>query len=1059
MDMAKMIRRHFPEIDDKLINLLELKGSIDTDNSLALAAIQKKTAEIAPIRFSSAINLNVNWKVARYLAIPAVLFLLMFQIDPDMMKSGSYRLMNFSEDFPEPKPFDILVKNHPNKLVAGEAYELETKVVGKEFPSELYLYLKKESGEEFISYQMEKSGSDRFDFVFSDLKEEFTYYIGNEEVKSEIRAVEVLRRPSIREFSVVVEFPAYTGLGKDTLPRNIGDFKALRGSKLTWNLEANGNLERAVYVGSDTTRFTSNGSTYIHQSVADKDEEYFISLTSPQSIQNQDTVKYHIDVLEDRYPSIYVNTPGREFQADHTLLMPLDFEISDDYGFNRLSLYYRFARSEDDSKMTDEFKEINLNLNSREILQQKSLEINLSELDMSEGDRMEYFVKVWDNDIISGPKFSVSSVYSVNYQSLTEKYEEVGNNQEKMEEDLDDMLKDMENLKEGYEKMKEKLLDTKNFNYDDKKQLKNLLEKQNSVREQMKELQKEFQQNKEKLENNQMISEETQKKYDQLNEYLKSLEDKKLESMLKKLEEEMENMDPEEMKKELDKLQEDEEELQKALERTMDLLKQLEVEQKIEELINKLDNLKDKQDILNDKLEEAKDKKEQEGLAEKQDELKEEMKGIQEDMKELTNMKSETKTPNDEEMQEMNEDAKDAEENMENAGEQMQQGKKKEGSASQKNASKKMKKMMEGLQAMQSANMQQQDKKNLENLREIIENLIVLSFDQEELRDEVKELKYGDPQMNSKDRKQKELSDEMEMVRDSLEELAKEVFQIEKFIMDESKKVSEAMTDARDLMDAKRSNEAVRQQHLAMTSINNLANMLSEVLSSLQAQMMSNKSGSGSCMKPGQGKPSMMGMGKQQKELNEQMKKLFEKLNGKGQNKDGKGGQKKDGGEKEGKDGKPGQEGDMGDRLSELAKKQKELREQLGEMKSDMEKEGGNTLGDLGKIMDQMKETEEQLKNKKLTQETLRRQQQILDRLLDANKSVREKNEYENRRESNTGQQKERVSPDQLTKEEYKNMIRQELLKSNQLEFSNDFIILIEQYYKLLGDEKAPATK
>ena len=42
------------------------------------------------------------------------------------------------------------------------------------------------------------------------------------------------------------------------------------------------------------------------------------------------------------------------------------------------------------------------------------------------------------------------------------------------------------------------------------------------------------------------------------------------------------------------------------------------------------------------------------------------------------------------------------------------------------------------------------------------------------------------------------------------------------------------------------------------------------------------------------------------------------------------------------------------------------------------------------------------------------------------------------------------LSPDQLELEAYKNKIRQELLKSNQLEYSTDFINLIEKYFKLL---------
>ena len=67
-EVASLVRRHFPEIDDKLLNLLELRSfASGADNALLAAAIQKKTEDLAPIPFARAINLNVNWKLARYL--------------------------------------------------------------------------------------------------------------------------------------------------------------------------------------------------------------------------------------------------------------------------------------------------------------------------------------------------------------------------------------------------------------------------------------------------------------------------------------------------------------------------------------------------------------------------------------------------------------------------------------------------------------------------------------------------------------------------------------------------------------------------------------------------------------------------------------------------------------------------------------------------------------------------------------------------------------------------------------------------------------------------------
>jgi hypothetical protein len=223
-EVASLVRRHFPEIDDKLLNLLELRTfSGGSENALLAAAIQKKTEDLAPIPFARAINLGVNWRLARYLAIPLFLFLLLAIVMPDVLSNGTTRLLNYNQEFIPPPPFKILVENHPDELIAGQDFKLTAKVDGEELPKDLYLYIKKASENEFVHYPMDQLRTDEFAFEFNDIKENFNYKIGNEEVTSEVFGVEVLSRPAIRSFKVVVDYPGYTGMPDDTLADNIGD--------------------------------------------------------------------------------------------------------------------------------------------------------------------------------------------------------------------------------------------------------------------------------------------------------------------------------------------------------------------------------------------------------------------------------------------------------------------------------------------------------------------------------------------------------------------------------------------------------------------------------------------------------------------------------------------------------------------------------------------------------------------------------------------------------------------------------------------------------------------
>jgi hypothetical protein len=1026
-EVAQFVRKEIPNVDDKLLNLLELQGQVgDGQSVLLMAAIQKRTEEMAPIPFSKAINLQVNWKFARYLAIPAALFLLVGLLRPDVLSNGTTRLVNFNKDFIPPPPFEIHVGNHPNQLVAGERFKLESSVEGEELPSELFLYVKKASESEYIHYPMEKLRADAFWYEFGDIKENFNYKIGNQEVMTEPFGVEVLNRPAIRNFKAVLDFPAYTGMKDDTLSENVGDFKVLRGTKVRWIVEPNSPVRSATYVGGDTAEFkpTIVPGKFFHEKQILDNEQYYIQLLSQRNIANIDTTRYNVEIVQDRFPTVFVNAKDQVFQADFSMYMPLDFEISDDYGFSKLVLNYRFTKSDEETKVSENYNLLNLKVDYRTLLQRKSLEIDLQGLGMEEGDMLEYFVKIWDNDMVSGPKSSTSAIFKVNFPSLDEKFDEVADQQDKLAKEMESLVKDAKEVQEGIEKFQDKLLDQKTLSFDDKKELSKLVEKHQSMESRIEQAKKEFKEHKENLENNQMVTQRTMEKYQKLNDLMDKLNNKELNQYMEKLKKEMEKMNPQDLKQMMEKMEMSQEDLEKALERTTEMMKQLEAEQKSEEIVQKLDNMQKKQDMLNEKLENSpkKDDQQNKELADKQKELSKEMDGIKKDLEKLDELKKETGTPEKEKMDELKKDAEETEQQMQDAGEQIEQSDKKSGSESQKNSSKKMEEMKEQLKSMSSSGQSKQDEQNMEDLRDLLENLLKLSFKQEDIRDEMRNIRANDPQLFAKEVEQKQIFDDMEMVKDSLDELAKRVFQIEKFVTDESNKIIQSMKAASEAMESKYIPMVTENQHKAMTSINNLANMLTDVMDQMQQQMKNQKGGQSQCQKPGGGKPNMQNISKQQGKLNSMMQQL---MNG------------------QGTDPK---------KLAEMAKMQEMIRQQMKEAHEQIQKGGGEKggLGDMGKIMQDMKDTEDELNNQILTERTLKRQQQIMNRLLDSMKAVREKEEFEERRESNTGFDKEKKSPDQLELEEYKNRIRQELLKSNQLEYSTDFIILIEKYFKLL---------
>jgi hypothetical protein len=198
---------------------------------------------------------------------------------------------------------------------------------------------------------------------------------------------------------------------------------------------------------------------------------------------------------------------------------------------------------------------------------------------------------------------------------------------------------------------------------------------------------------------------------------------------------------------------------------------------------------------------------------------------------------------------------------------------------------------------------------------------------------------------------------------------------------------------------------AVGKQQEVMTSINNLAVMLAESLEEMQKQQMEGKGKKGSCKKPkpGQGGSSMKSIREMQQALNKKMKEMQQKMKA-GQ----KPGQQKGGGSKQGNGEK------MSEEMARMAAEQELIRQKLQEYQNALKKAGhGKAAQDLNKTAQDMEQNETELVNNMLLQESIMRQEEILTRLLEAEKAEREQKEEETR-EAIQGKDLERKYPPQI---------------------------------------------
>lgn len=135
--------------------------------------------------------------------------------------------------------------------------------------------------------------------------------------------------------------------------------------------------------------------------------------------------------------------------------------------------------------------------------------------------------------------------------------------------------------------------------------------------------------------------------------------------------------------------------------------------------------------------------------------------------------------------------------------------------------------------------------------------------------------------------------------------------------------------------------------------------------------------------------------------------------------------------------------------FAEAAAQQAALRKALEEMQQKQQEEGQGISDQLQKIIDEMDKQEIDLVNKRLDNEMLMRQQDILTRLLEAEKAQKER-EFDNERKSEEGVDSKRELPPSLQEYLKERKAQMDQYKYVSPELRPHYKRLVDDYYKRL---------
>ena len=877
-DAAKLIGNHFPEVSDKLINLLDLADN-EKNSDLVLAAIKQRSFELRSFRFVDAIDFAEAWRKAIYLVIPVVLLVFIMFSGKSSDFFGSYnRVVNFDVAFEPPAPFHFILGNASLKVLEDDELNIQVTTRGEVLPDEVYI----ETPEGLSLMKVLENGV--FGFTVKPPVQDMSIRFISNGVRSRSYRVESLKVPVITDFSLKAVYPDYLKQQDKTF-NGTGNAVVPEGTHLFWNINGLYTEKLLIAIDDSISQLYATDNGFKWDRVVYDSFTYELS-TWNQNSQAHEVLRYTIDVVGDGYPVIKVNE-----QSDDTSKQKWLYKgtVNDDNGISEVRLVYydKYDKSE-----------------RREVLVKPTG--NVAEftytfptgIQIEEGKEYELYFEVVDNDAFRGGKVTKSEVFSTVILDEDQKEKKRLEEQEEIIQDLDERLKEYDYEEELLEEINDGRKEDRPLDFNEKENLQKFLQNQKSQEELMEKFSRELKENLEAGE-----SDNEQKKLLKERLQRQELEAKKNKELAEELKKISDKIDKEELREKLEELAKKQKTGKRNLEQLLELTKRYYVTEKAAQISRRLNDLSERQKVL------SKTDSINGGQKEEQKEIKDVFNKISEELNELKSDNRSLRRPMDLDISRSEQESvkKDIEKSLEDLnGEKDNQegGTKSEGNPakkSQSSAAKKMEELSKKLQkSMSGGGGGSTIVEDAEMLRQILDNLIIFSFKQESLMEQLEGDAADLGEFSGVIRNQKELRSLFEHVDDSLFALSLRRAELSEVVNEQIEEVYYNTDRALRSIADNELYQSVSYQHYVVNSSNVLADFLASLLDNMQESMMS-----------GQGEGQ--GEGFQLPDLIKKQSDLKEKMNGSGEKSGNEGNEgEKESGTSENKGGDNGEEGSEG---------------------------------------------------------------------------------------------------------------------------------------------------
>jgi hypothetical protein len=906
----------------------------------------------------------------------------------------------------------IVVRPGDHEIMAGEELAIGATVTG--FAKGTPMLHVVSDGEETafameINDSLRAPGKAYFTSVLARVDRDIGYFVTLGEEATRVYRVSVGEEPRIKSGRLTLTYPRHTGRGSETLAQGIWDISVPYGTGLEMELKANCAPDSVWLTFVDTQGETTSeamavtGDSLGFETVLRSDFDYTIELVTSEGARGKPHGPHEVRVSMDEHPYVRIESPGEEILLEADMMIPLSVLALDDYGIASMRLIYESPA---------ESSAVDLPFDGR-TQARSEYTWDLSGIDLFPGDVVTYYVSVADNDRLTGPKYARTDAYIARVPTMYELYHEIEDQQYEDLEDLEEIAEEAKELKEEFDELIEDMKRSPEIKWEDEQAIKQNVARQDEIREKAEDIASSLDETLDLMGQNSLVDFEVIEKMEEIRRLLSEVATEEMIAAMDKMREAMEKLSPEEIREAMENLSLTQEDLLRRLDRAIEMLKRVKAQQQMESVLELANRIAEGQEEINEQVGEGGDlaeaHTEQEGLIE-------DTAMLEDMMSELADLLREQGNPLGSDIEKAGEFMQSSQipQSMSQASSSMAGGNRSESEQHGETAQKNLAELAEMLHSARDQMMGEERRQIMEALTRAMNGLRNVSSKQEEV---LGQIEIGEEEIPSS-----ELA-RMEMVyKEALDRIAMDLFEVSKKSLFVSPMLGRAVLNigsrlesVSDLLAAGKRGKAAGDARASMGAMNEMITGLMDAMD----QASSCSSPSGMC-EAFEGLESMCAS---QMGINMGTQQLMS-------------------------EGMQGLSMEARAQMARLAAEQEAVKDGIEGLAREFG-DRGEILGRLDDLADEARRVIEDLKRQNVSQETLERQERILTRLLNAQKSMRRR-DYSKRRKSEPGKAYDTVSPSQLSLEDREELLR-EMLYRKRGYYPPEYEELIRAYFKALS--------